>query len=107
ENNRDGWNDNFSCNHGCEGPTQDGRVNAARQRQARNFLTLLRASQGVPLGTQGDEFGRTRHGNNNAYCQDNEISWVDWSLSKPQQALLALTKNLLALRQEDPVFRRR
>ena len=72
EHNKDGWDDNLSSNCGHEGPTHDGHVNAVRQRQMRNFLTLLLISQGVPLLTQGDEFGRTQHGNNNAYCQDND-----------------------------------
>ncbi len=99
ENSRDGWNDNLSCNHGCEGPTHDGHVNWVRQRQARNFLTLLLISQGVPLLTQGDEFGRTQHGNNNAYCQDNEISCVDWSLAQKNAGLLRFTRMMIALRQ--------
>ncbi len=98
ENNRDGWDDNISCNHGHEGPTHDGHVNAVRQRQARNFLTLLLISQGVPFLTQGDEFGRTQQGNNNAYCQDNEISWVDWSLTEKNAGLLRFTRMMIALR---------
>ena len=99
ENNKDGWDDNLSCNYGHEGPTHDGHVNAVRQRQARNFLTLLLISQGVPFLTQGDEFGRTQHGNNNAYCQDNEISWVDWSLTEKNAGLLRFTRMMIALRR--------
>jgi glycogen operon protein len=80
ENNADGWGDNLSFNCGHEGPTGDAHVLALRQRQMRNFLTILMLSQGVPLLLMGDEFGRTQNGNNNAYCQDNETSWVDWVL---------------------------
>ena len=80
---------------------------ALRERQKRNMLATLLLSQGVPMICGGDEMGRTQQGNNNAYCQDNEISWFDWNLTKPQQALLAFTKRLIALRQEHPVFRRR
>jgi glycogen operon protein len=98
ESDRDGWNDNLSANHGHEGPTQDGHVHAVRQRQARNFLTLLLVSQGVPFLTQGDEFGRTQRGNNNAYCQDNDISWVDWSLAQKNAGLLRFTRMMIALR---------
>jgi glycogen operon protein len=99
ENNRDGWNHNLSWNCGHEGPTGDLQVNALRQRQLRNFLTLLFVSQGVPLLSQGDEFGRTQHGNNNAYCQDNETSWVDWSLAEKNAGLLRFTRMMIALRQ--------
>jgi glycogen operon protein len=99
EGNADGWNDNFSSNCGHEGPTDDARILALRQRQMRNFLTLLLISQGVPLLTQGDEFGRTQLGNNNAYCQDNEISWVDWSLAQKNEGLLRFTRMLIALRK--------
>ncbi|HVS34175.1 MAG TPA: glycogen debranching protein GlgX [Gemmataceae bacterium] len=98
EHNRDGWDDNLSSNCGHEGPTQDGWINAVRHRQVRNFLTLLLISQGVPLLTQGDEFGRTQHGNNNAYCQDNEISWVDWSLAQKNAGLVRFTRMMIALR---------
>jgi glycogen operon protein len=98
ENNRDGWDDNFSYNCGHEGPTHDYHVQALRQRQMRNFLTLLLISQGVPLLLQGDEFGRTQQGNNNAYCQDNEISWVDWNLAQKNAGLLRFTRMMIALR---------
>ncbi len=99
ENNRDGWNDNLSWNCGHEGPTNDPPVNALRQRQVRNFLTLLFVSQGVPLLLQGDEFGRTQHGNNNAYCQDNETSWVDWALAEKNAGLVRFTRLMIALRK--------
>jgi glycogen operon protein len=99
EQNRDGWNDNYSYNCGHEGPTADPHVNALRQRQTRNFLTLLFLSQGVPFLLGGDEFGRTQQGNNNAYCQDNELSWVDWGLAEKNRGLLRFTRLLIALRQ--------
>ncbi len=99
ENNRDGWDHNLSWNCGHEGPTDDPAVHALRQRQMRNFLTLLFVSQGVPFLLQGDEFGRTQGGNNNAYCQDNEISWVDWTLAQKHAGLLRFTRMLIALRK--------
>jgi glycogen operon protein len=107
EDNRDGTDDNLSWNCGVDGPTMRPSIVALRERQKRNMLATLLLSQGVPMICGGDEMGRTQRGNNNAYCQDNEISWVDWTLSKPQQALLAFTKSLIALRQQHPVFRRR
>jgi glycogen operon protein len=107
DDNHDGTDDNLSWNCGVDGPTAKPSIVALRQRQKRNMLATLLLSQGVPMICGGDEMGRTQHGNNNAYCQDNEISWVDWTLSKPQQALLAFTKSLIALRQQHPVFRRR
>ena len=107
EDNRDGTDDNLSWNCGVEGPTNNPSIAALRERQKRNMLATLLLSQGVPMLCSGDEIGRTQGGNNNAYCQDNEISWVDWTLSKPQQALLTFTKGLIALRQKHPVFRRR
>jgi glycogen operon protein len=99
ENDRDGWQENFSFNCGHEGPTDNPHTNALRQRQMRNFLTLLFLSQGVPLLLQGDEFGRTQQGNNNAYCQDNDISWVDWSLAEKNAGLLRFCRMMIALRQ--------
>jgi glycogen operon protein len=99
ENNQDGWNHNFSFNSGHEGPTDNANVNALRQRQMRNFLTMLLVSQGVPALLQGDEFGRTQQGNNNAYCQDNDISWVDWSLAEKNAGLLRFTRLMIALRK--------
>jgi isoamylase len=99
EQNRDGWNDNHSWNCGHEGPSDDANVNAIRQRQVRNFLTMMFLSQGVPFLTMGDEFCRTQHGNNNAYCQDNETSWVDWTLAEKNRDLLRFTRLLIALRK--------
>ena len=107
EDNRDGTDDNLSWNCGVEGPTNKPSIAALRERQKRNMLATLLLSQGVPMLCSGDEIGRTQGGNNNAYCQDNEISWIDWKLSKPQQALLTFTRGLIALRQKHPVFRRR
>jgi glycogen operon protein len=104
ENNRDGANDNRSWNCGAEGPTDDPAINALRQRQKRNFLATLFLSQGIPMLLHGDELGRTQRGNNNAYCQDNEISWVDWEHA--DQDLLAFTRTLIHFRREHPVFRR-
>jgi glycogen operon protein len=100
-----GESNNRSWNCGAEGPTDDPLVNELRARQARNFLTTLLLSQGVPMLLGGDELGRTQQGNNNAYCQDNEISWYDWA--HVDHALLAFTTRLIALRREHPVFRRR
>ena len=105
ENNRDGTSDNRSWNCGAEGATTDPDILALRQRQARAMLTTLLLSFGVPLLLGGDEFGRTQQGNNNAYCQDNEITWFDWS--GVDDDLLAFTRRLIAFRREHPVFRRR
>jgi isoamylase len=107
EDNADGTDDNLSWNCGVEGPTTKPSIADLRERQKRNILATLLLSQGVPMLCGGDEIGRTQRGNNNAYCQDNEISWVDWKLNKPQQSLLAFTRNLIALRQKHSVFRRR
>ncbi len=104
EGNRDGTDDNRSWNCGVEGPTDDDRVLALRHRQQRNFLTTLLLSQGVPMVLGGDEIGRSQRGNNNAWCQDNELSWFDWERS--DDGLLAFTRRLIALRLEHPVFRR-
>ena len=87
EKNHDGDNNNLSWNHGVEGPTEDPKINALRERQRRNFLTTLLISQGVPMLLGGDEFGRTQNGNNNAYCQDNELSWVHWDLDDEARSL--------------------
>jgi glycogen operon protein len=105
EDNRDGEADNRSWNCGVEGETDDAEVLALRARQQRNFLTALFLSQGVPMLVAGDELGRTQHGNNNAYCQDNELSWIDWSTI--DEPLLEFTRRLVQLRREHPVFRRR
>ncbi|MGW4163731.1 glycogen debranching protein GlgX [Streptomyces sp. NPDC004788] len=108
EGNRDGTHDNRSWNCGVEGETDDAEVGALRRRQSRNLLTTLLLSTGVPMLVAGDEMGRTQGGNNNAYCQDNEIGWLDWTLpEEPGRAqLLALTRRLLALRHRHPVLRR-
>jgi isoamylase len=104
ENNKDGTDDNRSWNCGAEGPTDDPDINALRARQQRNYLTTLFLSQGVPMLLGGDEFGRTQGGNNNAWCQDNEISWFNWK--KCDEDLLAFSRQLIALRRAHPVFRR-
>ena len=107
EKNHDGDNNNLSWNHGVEGPTDDPKINALRERQRRNFVTTLFVSQGVPMFLGGDEFGRTQNGNNNAYCQDNEISWLNWERrDEKQKALFEFTRQLIQLRREHPVFRR-
>jgi glycogen operon protein len=107
EGNQDGHDDNRSWNCGVEGPTDDPEINALRERQMRNFLATLFLSQGTPMLLGGDEIARTQHGNNNAWCQDNEISWYDWDLGEREQAMLDFTKRLIRLRSEHPVFRRR
>jgi isoamylase len=107
ENNRDGGDDNRSWNHGAEGETGDADILAVRERQKRNFLTTLLLSQGVPMLAHGDEVGRTQLGNNNAYCQDNELTWVDWTDTPESGALREFVRRLTALRRDHPVFRRR
>jgi isoamylase len=107
EGNRDGTDNNLSWNCGIEGPTDDPAINELRARQSRNMLATLLLSQGVPMITAGDEIGRTQQGNNNPYCQDNEISWVNWNLDPAQIRLLEFTRRLIALRHEHPIFRRR
>ncbi|MEU6992043.1 glycogen debranching protein GlgX [Streptomyces sp. NPDC046465] len=107
EGNRDGDNANRSWNCGAEGPTTDGRILELRARQQRNFLATLMVSQGIPMLAHGDELGRTQRGNNNAYCQDNEISWIDWDLDADQRALIGFTRRAIALRAAHPVLRRR
>jgi isoamylase len=107
ENNNDGANDNNSWNMGVEGPTDDPEVNALRERQMRNFLATLILSQGVPLLCGGDEIAHTQSGNNNAYCQDNEISWIDWNLNPEQQRLREFAAKLIHLRLAHPNLRRR
>ena len=108
EDGRDGTDDNRSWNCGTEGPTGDPAVLALRARQKRNFLTTLLLSQGVPMLLAGDEMGRTQRGNNNAYCQDNEISWVNWAVfDEGDQALVDYVRTLIQLRASHPVFRRR
>ncbi len=107
EGNRDGDSYNRSWNHGVEGPTDDPEVIELRERQKRNVLATLFLSQGVPMLLGGDEFGRTQRGNNNAYCQDNELSWFDWNLDERSEALLAFTERLTEFRRAHPVLRRR
>ena len=105
EHNRDGTDDNRSWNCGAEGPTRDPKVLALRARQQRNLLVTLLLSQGIPMLLAGDEMGRTQRGNNNAYCQDNEISWIDWD--RIDRDLHAFTTRLIAFRHAHPAFRRR
>jgi glycogen operon protein len=105
EGNRDGESHNRSWNSGVEGPTSDPDILTTRKRRARSILTTLLLSQGVPMLLGGDEIGRTQGGNNNAYCQDNEISWYDWS--NPDEDMLAYTRAVIRLREQHPVFRRR
>ena len=106
ENNADGTDDNRSWNCGVEGPTDDAAVNELRLRQQRNFLTTLLLSQGVPMILGGDEISRTQQGNNNAYCQDNELSWLSWDVSPEHAELLDFVKRVIQLRAAHPVFRR-
>jgi isoamylase len=106
EDNRDGHNHNLSWNCGIEGPTDDPNVVEVRERQIRNLLATLLLSQGVPMLLAGDEFGRTQRGNNNAYCQDNEISWVDWGLAAQRKWLTAFVRQLLTLRRQAAGLRR-
>ncbi|MBI1993855.1 MAG: glycogen debranching protein GlgX [Deltaproteobacteria bacterium] len=107
EENRDGHNENLSWNCGVEGPTEEPSVLALRERQKRNFMATLILSQGVPMLLAGDEIGRTQQGNNNTYCQDNEISWIDWSLDRPRTDLLEFTRVLIRLFHAHSVLRRR
>jgi isoamylase len=107
EDNQDGTTDNESWNMGAEGPTDDPAINQLRERQTRNFLTTLLLSQGVPMLTGGDEFARSQRGNNNAYCQDNELTWYDWKLDEPRKRLLDFTAKLIQLRRDHPNLHRR
>jgi len=107
EDNRDGESHNRSWNCGVEGPTDDPEILALRARQKRNLLATLFLSQGVPMLLHGDELGRSQRGNNNAYCQDNELSWLDWSLRDENQALIGFVQRLTELRRRHPVLRRR
>ena len=106
ESNRDGSDDNRSWNCGVEGETDDEAVNALRHRQAQNLMATLILASGVPMITAGDELGRTQQGNNNAYCQDSPISWVHWDTQSTWNDQTDLTRKLLQLRAEHPVFRR-
>jgi glycogen operon protein len=107
EENRDGANDNYSWNMGVEGETDDPLINELRDRQKRNFLGTLLLSQGVPMLRGGDELDQTQHGNNNAYCQDNEITWLDWDLDDRKISLLEFARKLVKLRLEHPNLHRR
>jgi isoamylase len=106
EDNKDGSSDNRSWNCGVEGPTDDPAINSLRARQIRNMLSTLLLSQGTPMLLAGDEFGRTQQGNNNAYCQDNEISWLNWDLHEKGQELIAWVQKLTGLRHKYPILRR-
>lgn len=107
ENNRDGSDDNNCYNHGYEGVTVNPKIEALRLKKLKNFMVCLMVSQGVPMFAAGDEFRRTQMGNNNAYCQDNEISWVNWNLEKKNQELFNFTRKAIQLRKLHPVFRRK
>jgi isoamylase len=107
EGNRDGEKNNHSWNRGVEGPTDDPAIFELRERDKRNLLTTLLLSQGVPMISAGDEISRTQQGNNNAYCQDSPISWLDWNLDDAKSALLEYTTKLIALRKAHPNLRRR
>jgi glycogen operon protein len=106
EDNRDGTNDNFSWNCGAEGTTDNQGIMNLRWQLIKNYATLLLLSQGVPMIMAGDEFGRTQRGNNNAYCQDNKVSWVDWTLAEKNKHLLRFFQLLIHYRRLHPVFRR-
>jgi glycogen operon protein len=105
--NRDGNNDNMSWNCGVEGPTDDPNINALRERQIKNFAAILLLSQGVPMILMGDEVRRTQKGNNNAYCQNNDISWFDWALVEKNSGLLRFWKRLIDFRKRHASLRRR
>lgn len=106
ENNRDGSNCDFSANYGVEGPSDDPAINRLRLRQMKNFMATLMVSRGVPMVLGGDEFGRTQHGNNNAYCQDNEISWFDWTLAEKNREFLIFVREMISFRRRHPVLSR-
>jgi isoamylase len=107
ENNQDGTNDSFSWNCGVEGPTNDSGIRALRARQKRNFIATLVLSQGVPMICGGDELSHTQKGNNNAYCQDNELTWLNWNLDDDQRAFLDFVRRVIRLWHEQPVLQRR
>src|SRR4029450_9010198 len=102
-----GENNNLSWNGGVEGPTDDPAIRSLRARQVRNFFATLLLSQGVPMISHGDEVGRTQHGNNNAYCQDSGLSWIDWDLGGGQKSLRKFVQQAVRLRLSQPVLRRR
>lgn len=107
EDNRDGANDNESWNCGAEGPTDNAEINTLRARQKRNMLATLLLSQGVPMLLAGDELGKTQNGNNNTYCQDSELTWLNWELNDDQKRMVDFVQGIIALRKAEPVFRRR
>jgi glycogen operon protein len=107
EDNQDGTDDNESWNCGVEGPTTNAEINALRQRQMRNAIAILMVSQGIPMILMGDEMGRTQNGNNNAYCHDSELTWLDWHLLKTHAALFRFVKNCIAFRKAHPALRNR
>ncbi|HYH78802.1 MAG TPA: glycogen debranching protein GlgX, partial [Longimicrobium sp.] len=107
EHNQDGTDDNLSYNFGVEGPTDRADIVRQRERQKRNFMATLLLSQGVPMICGGDEMGRTQYGNNNAYCQDNEIGWVGWRMTDERRCMLEFTRKVARIRREHPTFRRR
>lgn len=106
ENNQDGCNDNFSSNFGCEGETSDQTIISLRKTQVKNAIAILMISQGIPMITMGDEFGRTQKGNNNAYCQDNDISWLNWNLLKENEDLFVFTKQCIKFRNTYPILKK-
>ncbi len=106
EDGRDGHSDNLSWNFGVEGPTDDPEIVSIRERQKRNLLATLLLSQGTPMLLAGDEFGRTQDGNNNAYCQDNEISWINWNFGEKEVELAEFARKVIMLRQSFPILRR-
>lgn len=106
EGNRDGSDNNYSWNHGVEGPTDDPDIRELRLRQMRNMMATLLLSQGTPMLVAGDEFSRTQQGNNNVYCQDNELGWIDWELDDEGRSLLDFTRRLISLRRAYPILRR-
>jgi glycogen operon protein len=106
EENRDGWDDNKGWNCGVEGETDDPRIRQLRARQIRNYIVTMMVSQGVPMITAGDEMGKTQRGNNNAFVQDNETSWIDWDLDVARTELLSFARDVIAFRHRHPVFRR-
>lgn len=106
EDNHDGSNQNISCNYGTEGPTDNPGINRVRERQMKNFLVTLMLSQGVPMLLAGDEFKRTQQGNNNPYCQDNEISWLNWEYAAGNSSFLDFAKRIIMFRKKHPAFRR-
>ena len=107
EENRDGENNNLSWNCGAEGPTDDAGIQELRARQVRNFFATLLLSQGVPMISHGDEIGRTQRGNNNAYCQDNDLTWIDWNRTDEQKSLCEFVARLVRFRRDQPALRRR